>query len=213
LVDRETIMRAGLREALESEPDITVVAESHDVASALMSIRETRPDVIVAGLTDPDCADMMRGIRSSFRATRVVVLSSQPEPAHLLRALQAGVHGILVRWVSPGTVADAVRAVYSGGVFISREASALLLQSYVRQAGSMTVAGPLNRLSQRERQVLEMLMRGQNSNQIAQQLAISPKSVNTYRGRMMHKIGVSNLSGLMTFAVEHGLFQEHASER
>jgi DNA-binding NarL/FixJ family response regulator len=211
LVDREAIMREGLREALESEPDIIVLAEAPDAGAALIRVGETKPDVIVVGLTDPNCADVVHTIRSSFRSCRIVVLSSQTEPAHLLQALKAGVHGILLRRVSGRTLVAAVRAVHAGGTFISGEASTALLRSYVMQASGMEIAGPLGRLSRRERQVLDMVVTGQNSSQIAQQLAISPKSVDTYRGRMMHKIGVNNLPSLLRFAAEHGLMQERVS--
>jgi DNA-binding NarL/FixJ family response regulator len=134
-------------------------------------------------------------------------LVSHEEPAALTQALQAGSHGLLLRRASAGALVSAVHAVTAGGTFLSDEASAILLRGFIRQRNGDESADPLRHLSERERQVLHLTVNGLTSSQIAEQLAISSKSVDTYRGRLMAKIGVRNATGLMSFAREHGLAQ------
>lgn len=198
-------MRQGMRAALAQDAAIAVVGESGDVASALNRLRETGPDVVIVGTVHNNCAEMVRAIRLSDRSVRVVVLVSLEEPGALLHALRAGSHGLLLRRAPGKTLIEAVVAVRAGGTFVSEEASVILMHNFIRQRNRPGSEDVLPRLSTRERQVLDMTVNGLTSNQIAQQLAISPKSVGTYRGRLMAKIGVRNISALRNFAVEHGL--------
>lgn len=148
LVDQEALLRAELCATLAEEPGITVLAETPDPSAALALAQIAKPDVIIIAMADPGCAEMVRSIRSISPLIRVVGVSLPTDRACLLRALEVGVHGILLRSVSTRTLIDAVRAVYAGGVFISGDAYAPLLHGSPRQPGGATTAGPPGRLRQ-----------------------------------------------------------------
>ncbi len=205
LFDRQEMMQDQLRAVLESNAGIAVVGEAAEADMAAVLVCKLQPDVVVMGLADTSSADLLACIRDFHRCSRVVVLAAQSDPGHILRILQAGAHGVLLRQTSGGMLIDAVRAVQAGGTFISGEASAALMHDYIRPRSDMKMDIALGRLSSRERQVLDMVVSGMTSQEIARQLAISPKSVDTYRGRLMSKIGVSNVLALMDFALENGL--------
>jgi DNA-binding NarL/FixJ family response regulator len=207
LIDEQQIMRKGMRTALEQEPAIVVVGEAADVLAALTPLGETLPDVVILGTAQRNCVDMVRTILFNHRALRVVLLATQEEPDALIQALRAGCHGLLLRRSSASTLVDAVRAVKAGGTFLCDEAGDIVMQGFERQRSSAGAIDPLQYLSVRERQVLNLTVDGLTSGEIAQQLAISPKSVDTYRGRLMAKIGVRHASELLSFAQERGLAQ------
>lgn len=148
LVDQEAVLSAELCATLAQEPGITVLAETPDLNTALALAQITKPDVIVIAMADPGCAEMVRSIHSISRLIRVVGVSARTDRACLLRALEAGVHGVLLPSASTRTLIDAVRAVYAGGVFISGDAYAPLLQKSPRQPRDATTAGPPGRLRQ-----------------------------------------------------------------
>jgi DNA-binding NarL/FixJ family response regulator len=207
LIDEQQIMRQGMRAALEQDPTIVVVGEAADVVAALTSLGNDIPDVVILGTAHRNCADMIRTILYHHKALRVVLLASQEDPSVMIHALRAGCHGLLLRRASAGVLVDAVRAVKAGGTFLSDEAGDIVMQGFVRQRSNAAAMDPLLHLSARERQVLDLTVSGLTNSEIAQQLAISPKSVDTYRGRLMAKIGVRHASGLLSFAQEHGLAQ------
>lgn len=147
LVDQEAILRAELCATLAQEPGITVLAETPDFGTALALAQITKPDVIVIAMADPSCAEIVRSIRSISCLIRVVGVPARTDRACLLQALEAGVHGVLLPSASTRTLIDAVRAVHAGGVFISGEAYAPLLQSYLGQPGAKTSVTLPGRLS------------------------------------------------------------------
>lgn len=208
LIDEQAMVRAELRAALESEPGMAIAGEAADASAVASLVLKSEANVVVIGLADQESADVIRTIRSLQRGIRVVVLASQAESSQILRALQAGAHGIVLRHTCGEAIVDAVRAVQAGGTFIGDAASAVLLRDYVSQRSGMEITSPLQRLSQRERQVLDMVVSGMTSNEIAQHLVISPKSVETYRSRLMTKLGVRNVPGLVKFAIQSGLVQK-----
>ncbi len=207
LIDRQDSMRERLRAALHNHADIAVVGEAADAAVAAVLMVKMQPHVAIIGLSDLPGTDLLASICDFRHHCRVVVLATHSDPNHILGVLQAGAHGVLLKDSARQSLADAVRAVQAGGTFFSGEASAALMRDYVgpRKAISQRLTVDLARLSSRERQVLHMVVSGLNSREIAQQLAISPKSVGTYRGRLMAKIGVTDTPALINFAAENGL--------
>lgn len=194
-----------LRQALENEPELAIVASTSGDQLPELDLDMLRPDVVVLRLGDIHDLELLPEIRNSHRRLRTVVVLPQTGTLWLYQALKAGAQGIVFDRLSGGDLAVAIRAVNAGGAFISREASNALLNDYLGLYDGSAKRGPLQRLSQRERQVFELVLEGKTSVQIGQQLAISSKSVDTYRGRLMSKIGVTSLPGLLAFAVENGL--------
>jgi DNA-binding NarL/FixJ family response regulator len=124
---------------------------------------------------------------------------------HIFQALQAGARDYLLKESTGMEVVDAIRAVHAGQRYLSQKISDQVLDDYVRQRAAAEARGPLARLSLREREVLQLVVEGRSSAEIAGLLSLSPKTVDTYRSRMMHKLGISDLPGLVKFAILHGL--------
>ena len=208
LIVDQAITGAALREALDNESAIIVVGATSQDQFDNADLCTLRPDVLILRLVDLYGLEILHSIRSGYCWLRtVVVVPQQADASFLYRALQAGAQGVISYRLASKTLGDAVRAVHAGGTFISGEASTVLLNDYLGLRNGANRTSPLQRLSQRERQVFDLVIEGKTSTQIAQQLAISPKSVDTYRGRLMSKFGVSNVPGLLHFAQENGLTQ------
>lgn len=203
LVD-QTASAGRLRQVLEDHPELAIVNSAPGAQLDDLDLTELRPDVLVWRLNEIQELDLLPRIRISYRRLRTVVVLPQTDSLWLYQALKAGAQGVLSDRLTDRSLADAIRAVNAGGTFISGEASNALLNDYLGLYGGVKT-GPLQLLSQRERQVFDLVLEGKTSVQIAQQLAISSKSVDTYRGRLMSKIGVTSLPALLKFAAENGL--------
>lgn len=204
LVADQAIPEAEPYAALHSQREIVVVGAVKGEYLVDMDLRELKPDVLILRLVDATGLELLRSIHSAHGWLRILVASSQTDPDFLYRILQAGAGGLVSYRATGEALGDAVRAVHAGGILISRDLSTALLSGYLDLGGGMGKRWPLQRLSRRERQVLDLVLEGKTSNEIALDLAISPKSVGTYRGRLMSKFGVSNLPGLLHFATENG---------
>lgn len=200
LADDHAMMRDGLKALLSASPDISVVAEVSNGGDAVRRAQELKPDVVLMDIAMPDLngIEAARMLRDRCPETRVVILSMHSSSEHVFRAFEAGAAGYLLK-ESAGTEADvAVRAVHGGQRYLSRAIAALAQAPAGR-------AGPLDSLSARERQVLQLVVEGHSSAEIAKRVHLSPKSVETYRSRLMKKLGVSDVPSLVKFAIHHGI--------
>jgi RNA polymerase sigma factor (sigma-70 family) len=135
----------------------------------------------------------------------VVVLSIHETKPYVYRALKAGARGYLIKETAGLEVVEAVRAVYQGETYLSQRISDLLMTESFRKLESAIEVSPLEALSPREREILQLVAEGKTSQEIAERLSISPKTVDTYRSRLMHKIRVEDMAGLIKFAIQHGV--------
>lgn len=204
LADDHAIVRDGLRFLLEAQPDMQVVGQSDNGRDAVRQIAELKPDVAVLDVTMPELngIEATRQIVQTSPLTQVIILSIHSTSEHVLRALQAGAAGYLLKESAGIEVALAVRAVYQRNHYLSRQLSQQAIQDYIEQ---QQMPDPLAALSAREREVLQLVVEGRSSAEIAEMLALSPKTVETYRSRLMTKLGIADLPGLVKFAVLHGL--------
>ncbi len=203
LADDHAILREGLRLLLSATPDITVVGEAGDGRNTVHLALELRPDVVVMDLAMPEMngVEATRLLREKCPATRVVILSMHSSTEHVFRAFQAGASGYVLKESASAEVEAAVRAVHGGRRYFS-------LAFTVEFRAALSVAGrdsPIDRLSVRELQVLQLVVEGYSSSEIASSVHLSPKTVETYRGRLMKKLGVDSVPALVKFAVDHGL--------
>ncbi|HET7262687.1 MAG TPA: response regulator transcription factor [Casimicrobiaceae bacterium] len=204
LADDHSVVRDGLRFLLEAEGDIVVVGAAATGREVLRVARDVMPDVIVMDLAMP----MLNGteatlqIRQALPATRVLILSMHSTTEHIYRAFQAGAQGYVLKESAGPEVVAAVRAVHAGRRYLSQKIAETVLDDYVRERHS---SGPLDSLSARERQILQLVAEGKTTAEAASVLFLSPKTVETYRSRVMHKLGVRDFAGLVRFAVQHGL--------
>lgn len=205
LVDDHTVVRDGLRMLLEAQADLAVVGDVSDGRQAVAETRRLKPDVVVMDVEMPELngIEAARLIGEAVPDTRVLILSSQAGPAHVHRALQAGVRGYLLKDAAGAELVSAVRALHAGRRYLSAEINEAVLAGY----GSNPAESPLDRLSGRERQILQLVVEGRTSAEAARELSLSVKTVETYRSRLMDKLGIRDLPALVKFAIEHGLTQ------
>ncbi len=203
LADDHTIVRDGLRALLEAERDIQVVGDVADGRDAVRQTAQLCPDVVLVDIAMPELngIEASRQIREVCPSAQVIILSMHSTAEHIFQALHAGARGYLLKESAGKEVIAAVRAVYAGRRYLSQKISSQALDDYARQREP----GPLERLSPREREILQLVVEGKSSAEIAALFSLSPKTIETYRSRMMDKLGVGDLPGLVKFAIQHGL--------
>lgn len=205
LADDHTVVRDGLRSLLESQPDIKVIGDAANGRIAVLEVNRLRPNIVIMDIAMPE----LNGIEATYKIcqssplSQVIILSMHSTTEHINRALQAGVSGFLLKESAGIEVICAVRAVYAGHRYLSQKIMDKLIQDYRQQV--VEKGNPLSLLSPREREVLQLVVEGKTNTEIANILSLSPKTVETYRSRMMGKLDISNLPALVKFAIQHGL--------
>jgi len=197
-------MRDGLRAILEREGGIEVVATASNGRETVLEARRLNPDIVLMDIVMPELSGIEAAaqIRDHCESTRVIILSMHSTVEHIFRALQAGAMGYLLKGSAGSEVVEAVRAVHAGRRYLTRKVSDVVVDGYVREHRA---SSPLESLSPREREVMLLVVEGRSSREIADALHLSPKTVETHRSRLMEKLGVENVIGLVKFAVQHGL--------
>jgi two-component system response regulator NreC len=209
LVDDHAVLRSGLRLLLDAEPDLTVVGEAATGEEGIRQAAILRPDVVVMDLTMPGIGgvEATRRICGGDTPPKVLILTVHGEEEILLSVLDAGASGYLTKTSADRELVTAIRAVARGQVFLYPDAARLLLDRY-RGADQDREASLVERLTPREREVLSLTAEGFSSTEIGQKLKISSKTVDTYRGRLMQKLGLRHRSELVRFALRTGLLKE-----
>jgi len=204
IADDHGVVAEGLRFVVEAQEDMEVIACVLDSREAVRRSIETHPDVALIDHAMPllNGAEATHLIRERCPETHVIILSMYSNRVHVLRALQAGATGYVVKKSAAKEVVDAIRAVYKGERYLSKELADSVIDEAVHKTGS---GDPLERLSSRERQVLQMLAEGHAVAHIAATLSLSPKTVETYRARMMEKLDIHDFATLVKFAIQHGI--------
>ena len=207
LADDHAVVRDGLRLLLEAQGDITVVGAAANGRLAVRQVGQLRPDVVVMDIAMPELngIEATRQIRQRQLPTQVVILSVHSTAEHVFRSLQAGARGYLLKESAGTEVVNAVRAVHAGRRYLSQKISDGVIDGYLQQRQIVEAESPLARLSPREREVLQLVVEGKSSADIADVLALSAKTVETYRSRIMQKLGIGDLPGLVKFAIRQGL--------
>ena len=206
LADDHGVVRDGLRVLLEAQSDIQVVGDAANGREAMRVTQQLHPDVVVMDIAMPE----LNGIEATLQihdvspSTQVLVLSMHSTTEHIFRALQAGARGYLLKDSAGAEVVDAVRAVHAGRRYLSQKIASTVIDDYISDRQR---ASPLDSLSRRERQILQLVAEGKSSAEAAVILFLSPKTVDTYRSRMMQKLGIGDMATLVKFAIQHGVTQ------
>ncbi|MCH7563637.1 MAG: response regulator transcription factor [Gemmatimonadetes bacterium] len=207
LVDDHAMFRAGIKALLEVDGRITVVGEASTGDEGVDRARELKPDVVVMDLSMPDSngLEATRRIVALELDTKVLVLTVHAEEEYLVPVVDAGASGYLTKTSADTDLTEAIKVVARGQVFLPPKATTLLLRRY-KQAEAEDGVG-LHDLSTREQEVLALTAEAFSSAEIGKKLFISPKTVDTYRSRIMHKLGLTHRSELVRFALRVGLLK------
>lgn len=210
LADDHAVLRAGLRALLNAEPDIVVVGEAEDGTRAVEQAEALLPDVIVMDIQMPHLSglDATRALRSKNIPSKVLILTMHAESQYLLPLLEAGGAGYVLKSAADTELIEAIRTVQRGGVFLYPAATKLLVDGY--RDRSAREEDTFDGLTEREREVLKLVAEGYSGTEIAERLAISPKTVDTYRERIMQKLGIRHRYELVRYALRKGLLRAEA---
>jgi DNA-binding NarL/FixJ family response regulator len=203
IVDDHTLVRVGLIELISGEPDLEICGAASGVAEARKLAATTQPDVAIIDLTlkDGNGIELVKEFRERYGKLKLLVLSMHEESLFAERALRAGAVGYVSKDAASRTIIQAIRSVIAGNHYLSQPMTQRLVHQAVG-AKSNGVSSPLERLTDREIEVFEMIGQGLTSRQIARRLELSPKTVNTYREHIKQKLELRNVTELTTHAVQ-----------
>ncbi|MFO0903776.1 MAG: response regulator transcription factor [Pirellulales bacterium] len=205
LADDHAVLRAGLRLLINTQPDLEVVGESGDRASTLAGLDVHKPDIVTLDLSMPGGSgiQLIEAILRQHSKTRVLVLTMHDDPAYLRMALAAGASGYVVKKSADSELISALRAIASGRTYtlVSLADAPLAHASHGRPPADPR----LDQLSEREREVFLLIAQGHTSQAVADRLFVSVKTIESYRARLMTKLGLKNRAELTQFAIEMGL--------
>ena len=204
LADDHAVVRDGLRALLEGGHDLQVIGVAGNGREAVAEAQRLRPDVVIMDIAMPelDGVEATRRIVERCPETRVLILSMYLSAEHIHRALQAGAQGYVLKESAGEEVVEAIRALRAGKRYLSHRITETVIDDYLRDGSNLS---PLDSLSLRERDVLQLVVEGRTNALIAHSLSLSPKTVETYRARIMKKLKVHDTVELVKFAMRHGL--------
>jgi len=209
VADDHTIVRAGVVSLLQSEPDFLVVGEASDGKEAMQLAEQTRPDIVVLDVTMPRLNGLTAAyhIRRALPEAGIVVLTVHADQPYVTQALAAGVRGYVLKQAVAAELAQAIRRVQRGEVYLSPETAALALDWAVPQDALASGEGLFDDLTLREVEVLQLIAEGLSNKEIAQQLDVSVKTIETHRTRLMTKLNIHETAGLVRYAIRKKIVQ------
>lgn len=209
LAEDHHLVRQGLRALLEREPGLEVVGEAADGLEALHLIQDLQPDVVVMDITMPGLngLEVLRRVSQRLPEVRVLMLSVHEGEEYVLRALQAGASGYLLKRSLGAELLLAIQAAQRGEVFLSSAVSRTLITRFLQGVSPEESKTPYDRLTPREREVFQLVAEGHTNQAIAHRLGISVRTVETHRANLMDKLEIHDVAGLTRLAVHTGLVE------
>lgn len=207
LADDHAVLRDSLKFMIEAQAGLQVVGTAANGREAVNQIERLCPHVVIMDIAMPE----LNGIEAAQQVcalcpqTRVIILSMYRSPEHINRALQAGARGYLLKESASNELIEAITQVNAGQRYLSQKVSAQLVDHYLNPSQTGSEAESLALLSPREREVLQLVVEGNTTAQISDSLALSPRTVDNYRSRIMQKLNVNTLPDLVKFAIRHGI--------
>lgn len=201
LADDHDLVRAGIRSLLQNLDGVEVVADAGDGHQALALIAQHRPDLVLLDIMMPGLngLEVAARVTKEFPNTKVVMLSMNNTEEHVLQALKAGASGYLLKTITPSELALAVSAVARGETFLSSAVSKHVIENYVNRTGNKSTS--LDRLTPRQREVLQLIAEGYRTKEIAKRLKLSVKTVEMHRTQMMEALDIHDIAGLVRYAI------------
>jgi len=209
LADDHAIVRRGLRSLLETEPDVSVVAEAADGHEAVRLGAAHTPDVAILDIGMPllNGIEVASRLRAQEVPPRVIILSMHTDESYILRALAAGAQAYLLKDSTDEELLPALRAVTAGKPFVSAAVSAVLVEDYVRHLQSRGLTDTFHLLTTREREVLQLLAEGRSNKEVAAVLEVGVSTIETHRANLMQKLNLHNTAEIVLYAVRKGIIR------
>jgi two-component system response regulator NreC len=207
LADDHGIVRRGLRSILETEPGLTVAAEAADGLEALRLCEEHKPDLLIVdvGMPKLNGIDVAARVQKQDRPPKVIILSMHSDESYIIRALGAGARAYLLKDATDEDLLPAVRAVAAGKPYFSPAVTAVLVEDYVRRLQSRGLTDSYHLLTDREKEVLQLLAEGRSNKEVATVLDLSLSTVETHRANLMQKLNLHNTAEIVLYAVRKGI--------
>lgn len=208
LADDHKLLRTGLKLLLQRNPDLTVVGEAADGEQTLQLFQQLEPDLLLLDLSMPkmDGLDCLREIKSRWPEAKVIVLTMHEDENYIKQAMQAGAAAYVHKSAADTDLFKAIDAVQAGQLYLSQQDSNLLLHVLLKQdPAPVDNQAPYVLLSPREREVLRLIAHGYSMAEVAEKLSLSIKTVDTYKTRLMEKLGTTRKSELVSYALKYGL--------
>jgi two-component system, NarL family, response regulator NreC len=207
LADDHGIVRRGLRTLLETEPGITIVAEAADGLEALRLCAEQQPDLLILDIAMPKLngIDVAARAQKFERPPRSIILSMHSDESYIIRALAAGARAYLLKDATDEDLLPAVRSVAAGKPYFSPAVTAVLIEDYVRRLQAKGLTDTYHLLTDREKEVLQLLAEGRSNKEVAAELDLSLSTVETHRSNLMQKLNLHNTAELVLYAVRKGI--------
>jgi DNA-binding NarL/FixJ family response regulator len=207
LADDHGIVRRGLKTLLQSEPGVTVVAEAADGLEALRLCGEHQPDLMILDVGMPKLNGIEVAARAQKldRAPRSIILSMHSDESYIIRALAAGARAYLLKDATDEDLLPAVRSVAAGKPYFSPAVTAVLVEDYVRRLQAKGLTDTYHLLTDREKEVLQLLAEGRSNKEVASELELSLSTVETHRSNLMQKLNLHNTAELVLYAVRKGI--------
>ncbi len=206
LADDHPVVRQGMRNLLDAEASFSVVGEAEDGLQAVQLAEQLKPDIVVVDMMMPrlNGLETIRQITARLPETQCIVLSMQSADPYIVQALKAGASGYVLKDSGPNEIVTAIQQVVSGKRYLSPQLSEKLIDLFIAKVET-DVFDPYNSLTAREREVLQLAAEGLSNNNIAEQLSISPRTVEQHRQSMMNKMDFKNPTDLIRFALKRGI--------
>lgn len=206
LAEDHGITRQGLRSLLEKQPDVTIVGEAEDGRKAVYLVRELSPDILITDISMPNLngVDATRQITREHPKTKVIALSMHSNRAFVANMLQAGAAGYVLKESLFGELVEAIKTVMAGGTYLSAKVAGVVVSDYVKHLSNRPES-PLDLLTEREREVLQLIAEGKTTKQIALQLHVTSKAIEANRRKIMDKLDVHSVAELVKIAIAGGL--------
>jgi two-component system response regulator NreC len=207
VADDHAIVRRGLRSLLETASDLTVVAEASDGLEAVRLCEEYHPDILILDIGMPKLSGLEVAARAQKfdRPPRVIILSMHSDESYIIRALAAGARAYLLKDATDEDLIPAIRAIASGKPFFSPAVTAVLVEDYVRRLQARGLTDSYHLLTDREKEVLQLLAEGRSNKEVATLLDLGVSTVETHRANLMQKLNLHNTAEIVLYAVRKGL--------
>ena len=207
LAEDHTIVRKGLCALLDAEPSIEVIGEAQDGREALLKAEQLHPDIVLMDISMPGLngLEATRQIKKRFPEVKVLILTVHSDEEYIRQILRAGASGYLVKQAAPNELISAIEAIQRGESYLSPSVSKKVVQEYVQHAAGAAEEDSYERLTDREREVLQLIAEGNSTRDIAELLHLSVKTAETHRARLMSKLDIHSTAELTQYAIRKGV--------